>query len=281
MRPTSTPRDRDQSRPLKGSQTPDRTVPVRGGIETRGSIPREWLGTDSRLVRESADGTGADPLVSRRKLDSDHTIYVYVGLPATKPGDGMGHHIGRRGARTLLHAPRTARAIGRPLNVYVTIRLWQLGSDEWTAAKAARAIRSSWFGRWSRRAAKNGACPENGPPTHTGVVEAEGGVHMHWMLHVRTENLEWFIQSLTARLKRQFGLSALPEGALDVRMVTNDEGLKLYFAKSVDPRYGRAWGIRPGAGGHVSGRRVWTSLNLGPAHWMPRRDAYRAARRAG
>jgi len=191
----------------------------------------------------------------------------------------MGHYIGRRGTRTLLHAPRTARAIGRELNVFVTVRLWQLGCDEWTAAKHTRAIRSDWFARWSRRDAKGGIFPKNGAPTHTGVIEADGGVHMHWMLHIRPENIDWFKQSLSARLKRQFKLTELPEGALDIRSAPNPEGLKLYFAKSVEPRYGRAWGIRPGGGGYVNGRRVWTSLNLGPAHWMPRRDAYRAALR--
>lgn len=192
----------------------------------------------------------------------------------------MGKHIGRRGARSLLHAPRTARAIGRDLNVFVTIRLWQLGSDEWTVAEHARAIRSDWFARWSQRSAKRGKYPANGTPTHTGVIETDGGIHMHWMLHIRPENLEWFEQSLKARIKRQFGVDELPDDIIMIKTAHNPDGLKLYFAKTVEPRYAKAWGIRPAPSGYINGRKVWTSLNLGPAQWMPLREAYRASQRS-
>lgn len=102
---------------------------------------------------------------------------------------------------------------------------------------------------------------------------------MHWMLHIRPENLEWFKQSLTARVKRQFGVDQLPEGTIDVRTAYNPEGLKLYLTKTLEPRYARAWGIKTAPSGYINGRKIWTSLNLGPAHWMPRRDAYRASQR--
>lgn len=38
-----------------------------------------------------------------------------------------GHFIRRKAAATLLHSARTAEAIGRPLNTFVTVNLWQLG----------------------------------------------------------------------------------------------------------------------------------------------------------
>ena len=178
----------------------------------------------------------------------------------------------------MLHAPRTAAALGRPLNTFVTIRLWQLGSDEWTASKDALRLRSEWFQRWSRRSAKRGLCPANGPPTHTGVIEAQGGVHMHWLLHVKPENEEWFEESLIARIKRQFKIKVIPEGAIQIKPAYEPEGAKLYLAKTLIPRYARAWGIRPVAHpGHIMGRAVFTSRNLGPSEWMPRRDAYRAS----
>ena len=180
----------------------------------------------------------------------------------------------------MLHAPRTAAALGRPLNTFVTIRMWQLGSDEWSVSKDVLRLRSEWFQRWSRRPARGGSCPANGTPTHTGVIEAKGGVHMHWMLHIKSANDDWFEKSLIARVKRQFGIKVIPDGAIEIKQIDNPEGLKLYFAKTLIPRYARAWNIRTVSHpGHIAGRAVFTSLNLGPSEWMPRRDAYRASMR--
>ncbi|MBO9479751.1 hypothetical protein J7382_19590, partial [Shimia sp. R11_0] len=152
--------------------------------------------------------------------------------------------IGRKAGRSLLHSVRTAKAIGRELNTYVTINYWELGSTEnsifWDFAKT----RTEWFLRWSRYAPKKGG-QRNGPPTWTYVHEAPNGLaHTHWIVHVRPENAWRFKAALEKQLKKQFGLDRLPSGALHIESVYNGEGLKLYLAKGIQPMYGDLWGIR-------------------------------------
>lgn len=50
-------------------------------------------------------------------------------------------------------------------------------------------------------------------------------------------------------LLKKFGLKNLPEGSLHIAPVGNAEGLKLYLVKTIDPRFGRLWGIRAEDGG--------------------------------
>ena len=193
--------------------------------------------------------------------------------------------ISRKAGTTMLHAPRTANACGRPFNTFVTIRFWQLGSTAESLEADFRRLRAEWFQRWSSRPSIRAGQvhqPRNGPPTYSFVHENQSGrPHTHWAVHVLPENRERFIRALERRICRQFGLSALPVGALSVDEVHNAEGLKLYMTKTLDPHYGRMWGIRTEDGGEIRGRRADSSRNLGPSTWRPLKAAYRAGTRSG
>lgn len=190
-------------------------------------------------------------------------------------------YIGRKIAASLLHGPRTAAAIGRPLNTYVTINLWQLGIEPETAYRAFRELRDNRFQRWSTYTPAGAAHPRNGPPTYVWVIEAPGTLpHVHWMLHVAPGAAAGFAAALTRWLQRLAGRKSLPEGIIDLKPATNPEGLKLYFAKAIEPRLGLLWNIQTVASGIVFERRAGTSRNLGPAEWRPRKVAWLRARKA-
>ncbi|SFD81370.1 hypothetical protein SAMN04488049_1359 [Tritonibacter multivorans] len=192
--------------------------------------------------------------------------------------------IGRKAGTTILHGPRTAEAHGRPLNTFVTIRFWQLGSTSETIEEDFRFLKARWFQPWSSRGTiQNGRphLPANGTPTYSHVHEnPTGKPHTHWSVHIKPENADRFEVALKRRLRRQFGLDALPFQAVDVRPVTNAEGVKLYMAKTLDPHFAALWRIRSEDGGHIRGRRADSSRNLGPSTWQPLKAEYRARSRS-
>lgn len=57
--------------------------------------------------------------------------------------------IKRKAAASLLHSARTAKAIGRPFNTFVTISLWHLGFGPDDASQFFRDVRERHFQRWS------------------------------------------------------------------------------------------------------------------------------------
>lgn len=188
--------------------------------------------------------------------------------------------IGRKAGSSLLHSVRTAKAIGRDLNTFITINFWELGSSEnsifWDFAK----LRSEWFLRWSRYEPKRGGT-KNGVPTWTYVHEAPNGLaHTHWLAHINSENVCRFKIALEKQIQKQFSLSALPSGALHIENVYNGEGLKLYLAKGIQPMYGDLWGIRHEDMGSIAHRRADTSRNIGPSvrvHMIAKYKQRRAA----
>lgn len=191
--------------------------------------------------------------------------------------------IGRKAGTTILHGARTARAHKRPLNTFVTIRFWQLGSTPETIEEDFRKLKSGWFQPWSSRPTIRGGkphLPANGAPTYSHVHENQTGKpHTHWTLHIRSENTTRFKIALLRRLRRQFRLSEIPPEAVDIRPIDNAEGLKLYMAKTLDPHFARLWGIRSEDGGYIRGRRADSSRNLGPSTWGPLKAAYREQNR--
>ncbi len=155
--------------------------------------------------------------------------------------------IGRKAGSSLLHSVPTAKAIGRELNIYITINFWELGSNEnsifWDFAK----LRTEWFLRWSRYEPKR-AGKKNGAPTWTYVHEAPNGLaHTHWLVHIES--------------------------------VYNGEGLKLYLAKGIQPMYGDLWGIRHEDMGMIAHRRADTSRNIGPSVRAPMVARFKRDRR--
>lgn len=188
--------------------------------------------------------------------------------------------IRRKAAASLLHSARTAKAIGRPLNTFVTVNLWQLGLTADDASRFFQDVRERHFQRWSSYTPRGGITSRNGPPTYVWVIEAPAArAHVHWMLHIEPGREQAFADMLHRCLSRRTKRTTT-DGSVMIEPVTNAEGLKLYFAKGIDPHLGRLWRIRPVDCGAVAGRRAGTSRNLGPAEWRPRKAAYLRRRKA-
>lgn len=188
--------------------------------------------------------------------------------------------IKRKAAASLLHSVRTAEAIGRPFNTFVTVSLWHLGLGPDEASQFFRELRERHFTRWSAYTPRGTTRSRNGPPTYSWVIEAPDCLaHVHWMLHVQPGQERAFAAVLQRWIVRRMGLERIPEGVIQIAHIDNAEGLKLYFAKGIDPHLARLWRIRPVESGLVHGRRAGTSRNLGPAEWQPRKAAYQRTRR--
>ncbi|SHM68841.1 hypothetical protein SAMN05444398_1383 [Roseovarius pacificus] len=195
------------------------------------------------------------------------------------------HHISRKAVTTLLHSPRTAAAIGRPMNVVVCIDMRLLGIAAEEASATFRKMRRQKFGRWSGYKPRGTGTPKNGTPVDTWVIEAPNGRHhVHWMLHIQPENRAEFEEKLVRWVRSMAGMklsAPLPDGALHVTDAHNPEGKKLYMAKGIDPFYARLFRITHVPGGIVFGRRAGTARALGPSVWKPLKRGYLARKRAG
>jgi hypothetical protein len=185
------------------------------------------------------------------------------------------YHMGRKAGASILHSVRSAEALGRPLNTFVTINFWQLGSTAETIFRDFADLREAWFQRWSSYRLRKNAPPRNGVPTYAYVHEATHDLpHTHWMVHIQPENAALSTR-LAQVLKRPSAFRPSPEGALHITAIENAEGLKLYMVKTLDPRFGRLWGIRTENGGRIAIRRADTSRNIGPSFWQPRKASYK------
>lgn len=190
------------------------------------------------------------------------------------------YHIGRKAGASILHSVRSAEALGRPLNTFVTINFWQLGSTADSIFRDFANLREAWFQRWSAYRSPHNHTTRNGVPTYAYVHEATHDLpHTHWMVHIQPENTALFASRLEQVLKRTFKFAVIPEGALHITAIENGEGLKRYMVKTLDPRFGRLWGIRTENGGRIAVRRADTSRNIGPAFWRPQKAQYREAGR--
>ncbi|MBL3611185.1 hypothetical protein [Rhodovulum sulfidophilum] len=188
--------------------------------------------------------------------------------------------IKRKAGASLLHSVRTAEAIGRPFNTFVTVSLWKLGLTPDDASRFFQELRERHFQRWSSYVPRGDTTPRNGPPTYAWVIEAPRKLaHVHWMVHVRPGQERAFAAVLDRWIVRRTGIAQVPEGVIEIARIDNAEGLKLYFAKGLDPHLARLWRIHPVESGRVHGRRAGTSRNLGPAEWQPRKAAYQRSRR--
>jgi len=186
--------------------------------------------------------------------------------------------MGRKSGASLLHAVRSADALGRPLNILVTIHMGQLGSSVDTVFHDFAELRE-WFRRWSGNTPKRH--PRNGTPPYAYVHENENGLpHTHWMVHVHPLNWARFEAELTRWLMKFFNIKKLPAGAVQVKEAYNPEGLKLYMAKNLDPYFAELWNIEWEEGGPIAFRRADVSRNLGPKFWKRQKAAYKAARAA-
>jgi len=191
------------------------------------------------------------------------------------------HHINRKAGASLLHAPRTAKAIGRPLNAHVTVSLWQIGIADHEAFDMFAKLRNQRFQRWSTYTPAGRAETRNGSPTHAWVFEAPNEqLHLHWMVHIQSGNMAAFRTLMRKWVARAAGIEELPEGVMSISTVSNAEGLKLYLSKGLDPHFARLWNIRPQPQGVVLGPRCGTSRNIGPSIRKPLKEAWKRSRRA-
>lgn len=190
------------------------------------------------------------------------------------------HYIKRKAATNLLHAPRTAAALGRPFNTHITINFWQLGCDETDIFEVFAKLRNERFQRWSSYRPNGSDTVRNGAPTFAWVIEADKGLHhVHWMVHITPEQALHFSGSLRKWLVNINDGHPIPDDAIKIQKIDNAEGLKKYLAKGTEPHFARFCRIRPQETGAVHGRKSGVSRNLGPAEWMPRKAAWKAAQR--
>lgn len=191
------------------------------------------------------------------------------------------HFIKRKTATSMLHGVRTAAALGRPLNTFVTINFWQLGASPKEAYDSFRRLRDTHFQRWSLYKPKGARGPRNGPPTYIWAIEApDQRPHLHWLLHIASGNRALFQAALNRWLMRIHRTDRVPARAVHICPAHNPEGLKLYLAKGIDPALGKLWNISPVQAGMVSKRRAGTSRNLGPAEWRTRKAGWLRHRRS-
>ena len=106
-------------------------------------------------------------------------------------------HLGRKATTAIKQSFRTAAAIDRPLNTYVTINIMQTEAPEEETSARFLKLRERRFGRWASYTPKGAKGSRNGPPTDVWVIEAPNGhAHIHWVLHVDPTQQDEFEKKL-------------------------------------------------------------------------------------
>lgn len=166
-------------------------------------------------------------------------------------------------------AHRFAEAVGRPLNLAVTLNLSHTTCDPDRTSEAFERLRDNHFTRWlryqSQKASKTGK-PSFGPPTYTWVIEAKNGYpHVHWNLHIHPSLKNPLLKRIEKWLQKVAGEIEKPLGAIHSIPITNTNGLAKYCMKGIDPYQAKAKFIRPEYQGAVTGKRCGVSASLGPS----------------
>jgi hypothetical protein len=166
-------------------------------------------------------------------------------------------------------AHRFAEAIGRPLNLAVTLNLSHTACDPEKASEAFERFRDNHFTRWLRyqsQKARKAGRPDFGPPTYTWVIEAKDGYpHVHWNLHIHPSLKKPLLAKIEKWLAKAAGEIEKPFGAVHSTAITNTNGLARYCMKGIDPYQAKAKFIRPEYQGTVIGKRCGVSESLGPS----------------
>lgn len=176
------------------------------------------------------------------------------------------HHIKRKSASSIHHAPALAEALGQPLTHFVTINFTEAGLTPDAASDAFARLRNSKFGHWARRPPRGSGFPSS-RPTYAWVIETAGGVvSVHWLLHLprgREADFEKRLPKWVAALSR----SSLEQASasINIKVAYNPRGARKYMLKGIQPAYARFYGIRPVDQGAVDGKRSGVSQNLGPS----------------
>lgn len=180
-------------------------------------------------------------------------------------------HLGRKATTAIKQSFRTALAIERPLNTYVTINVMQTKAPEEETSMRFLRLRERKFGRWAAYTPKGYNEARNGPPTDVWVIEAPNGhVHIHWVLHIAPSQAADFKKKVIRWVDTEFEIGTWADRAVDIRPVRPNTASTLgaYLAKGTHPNLAEFYYIpdkflKPQ--GVVYGKRSGVSLNLATA----------------
>lgn len=150
----------------------------------------------------------------------------------------------------------------------MTLNLEQASCDPTGVSRQFQILRERHFGPWWRRPPRRSGITKRGPAAFYWVIEADGGLHVHRVLHMPSTRLADFKRRLPTWLAALGGRHAVDgDGLLDVGVVYNAYGLRKYLLKGTDPAYAAFCNdaIRHKPQGRVIGKRSGFSRSLGPA----------------
>lgn len=176
--------------------------------------------------------------------------------------------LGRKAISAIKQAPRTAEAIGRPLNLFVTINVYHTACSVEDISKKFQVLRSRRFARWASYKPSGAQFPRNGSPTDAWVLEAPNSHHnIHWLLYVRPERQREFIERLEIWVSEVFGEIGTGERVVHVQHADRPAGAAKYMAKGADPKYVSFYWLDDVAKpqGMIYGKRGGVSQNLATA----------------
>lgn len=176
-------------------------------------------------------------------------------------------YLDRKAISAIKQAPRTATALRRPLNVFVTISITQTMCPKEEISARFRLLRDRNFYRWATYTPKGAQESRNGPPTFAWVIEAPNdGDDIHWLLHVKPERLAEFSRLLPVWVEKRFGIAAWADHPVDIAAEETPNNRALYMVKGANPCYAQFYYIpedKLKAQGVVFGKRGGVSQNLG------------------
>lgn len=195
-------------------------------------------------------------------------------------------------ARALLHAERFARALGKPLTLFITIK-FALPSR--TGQSAYKIFSQYLWGNTRRRwntMMKKAQTPD--PFMATAVFENPlkrvsgnrrfyGPYHVHWMMRWPLKDKAKLEYYLRKHMRKRFHL--FKQSHLRITGVWDSIGAAKYMAKGIDAAFAENFYVKHRAQGPIHHRRIIVTRSLGkaaqkkgPKNWKQRRPSYRMAR---
>ncbi len=192
------------------------------------------------------------------------------------------HFIEYRQFRTLWAAVDAAQALGKPLNLFVTINFSLADCPEELVSSKFGHLRENHFSPWLRYVSRLLRAADRSPPLYIWVIENRSGMcHVHWLVH------------MPPRLKRRFEakvpdwVAAVCErvycssGVVQIATIYDLEGLRRYVLKGVHPNHAARHRLKAVPQGIVVGKRCGVSKSLGPAAIFRPGAWLRSSTRAG
>lgn len=173
----------------------------------------------------------------------------------------------RKQASNFLPAPMFAEALGRPLNLFVTLNFHHTACPPEEVGAAFERLRDNHFTRWFRYHTKRVRRLRGPvPPTYVWTIEnVAGHTHVHWLVHIPPILQQAFREKLPQWLEAVAGPVTIETSAVHVEPAERPAGLSRYMMKGIDPRYAKFYRIDHEPQGVVHGKRCGVSECLGPA----------------